>query len=120
MTASTKAKRVFLPGLVCVTLLSGCPGDAYVQATGFVHDPAGAPIPGATVTLKPAPESDCREEPAENTTNAAGEFSTLLMFSPATRRREFLLRVEKPGFLPHEERISEDAFNVLVTLEPAA
>jgi hypothetical protein len=117
----SRALRALVIGLACSGVPYGCyMGDAYVQVTGSVSDPSGSPVPGAAVTLAPAPapESDCRERPMTTTTDPAGRLAILLTYSPATRRSVFVLRIEKEGFRPYETRVSRDTYNLLITLSP--
>jgi hypothetical protein len=77
-------------------------------------DPSGAPVPGATVTLSPAPGSGIHERPDQATTDAQGEFHTLLQFGPHWKQ-VFILRVEKSGFKVAEIQIEHDV-KLIVTL----
>lgn len=119
MSAVVRCGWLLASGFACVIGLAGCYGDSYVRAGGRVCDSAGIPIAGATVTLAPAAGSGVTAPPDETTTDAAGEFSNLLMFRPVAKPRAFVLRAEKAGYRPSLQNIAADSFNMQITLLPA-
>ena len=122
-----KPKNRQLPGLLALLLLlllvSAFPafyGDRFVTVSGQVVDENGEAVPGANVTLHAEPDA----RPVETTADASGEFSLMDAAAPTPFRKppDAILRVEKDGYLPHEERFDSTAVPqrtvVLKTAEP--
>ena len=84
-----------------LSFLSGC--DANVQVVGHVKAPDGTAIDGALVTLEPAPGFEKVGKSEQRKTWEDGRFRAGFAYRPM--KAEFILRVEKDGYVTHEERI---------------
>jgi hypothetical protein len=80
------------------------PGDGIISTSGVVTRDSGETLPDATVTLV-GPIGTGHEDRESTRTDSSGAFRLSLMFNPHAGR-EFTLRVEKPGFQPHEQTIT--------------
>lgn len=100
--AYKRQSQCLLVALLCV--FAGC--DSYVSTAGHVLDESGNPIGGATVTLRPATESDGRPLHVSRT-SPEGFFLVGEVYPPTTTRPEdkFLLRITKHGYKSYEEVI---------------
>lgn len=101
-----KILRLFVSSILPM-VLAGCYGDALVQVSGVVKDDSANPVAGAVVTLAPSPGSGSKSPPDQIVTDSSGRFDVEITFSPAASRRDFVLTVEKEGFLPYEKHFSD-------------
>ncbi len=120
-TARLAAIGPALSAVVCGALLlfaPGCYGDVEVTVSGHVRDQNGNPISEARVTLSQAPNWDSGPLHDARPTNESGEFVAMITFSPMEDDRQFILRVEKEGFLPYQEQVSDGVHsNKVITLK---
>ncbi|MBC7352014.1 MAG: carboxypeptidase regulatory-like domain-containing protein [Thermogutta sp.] len=80
--------------------MAGCwfvPRDSWTAVEGVVVDDAGAPVPGATVTLRPEPGQEKIAFPDSVSTDEKGCFRLFQGHAPV--RCNFIVEAKKEGFL---------------------
>jgi len=94
-------------------LLFLCACDGGTNIRGYVRDPKGQPIPGASVTLT------VRERITSASSNAQGYYHVGMIHSPF--RVDETLVAYKDGFVPFRKEFSshDHLQNVDITLRPA-
>ena len=104
----TKSRTGWITLTALVWLASGCIGDALISVSGEVRDQSGSPVSGADVSLTPAPGSDIGRPAVNDKTDQLGRFYVMTTFNPSSKKRRFILRVRKDGFLSHKESVPSD------------